>query len=332
MELSLRPPVRRRLFPWSTTTVRLADDARRCVVFLGHAAPGGRPESFVAGATGFFVVVAAPGYSHFSVYLITNKHCVRDGLEDPFVIRFNGKRGAQLMHVETADWLFHDDPNVDLAAMEIELPPGTDALCWPEQYILRPEQLAKIAIGAGDLTYTVGLFHYLQGQARNVPLVHAGHISAFPEDERIRVPDWDAPRGSQASRDIEGYVVQCSAMPGASGSPVFVSRPMLVAPFNHAHGRNSAPLDWPREAPCGYGPITLLGVWQGAWELNDVQMVGRTQVRSPSGYGIVVPGHHILEILDMPKPKQSRAARRKAEDEKNLPALDPAWGDAKAKR
>ena len=76
----------------------------------------------------------------------------------------------------------------------------------------------------------------------------------------------------------------------------------------------------------------MLGVWQGAWELNDVQMVGRTQVRSPSGYGIVVPGHHILEILDMPKPKQSREARRKAEDEKNLPALDSALGDAKAKR
>jgi hypothetical protein len=63
------------------------------------------------------------------------------------------------------------------------------------------------------------------------------------------------------------------------------------------------------QPPMAYGALFLLGVWQGAWEVGEPKTIGRTTVRDPAGYGVVVPAAKILEILDTPKLKERREQR-----------------------
>jgi hypothetical protein len=297
--------------------VRLPDDALKCVVFLGDGAVTDEPEGFEAGATGFFVADMTEQGAAVT-YLVTAKHCVTERLSDPFHIRFNGrlsetrprKRERSFTQlIENPEWHFHKEPDVDLAIMEFDVPAEADVLRFPIRGVLAPPRLSVGDIGPGDITYTVGLFKYLTGESRNIPVVHSGHIAAFPEDERIRVKDWDRSNVSGAYKQIEAYVVQCSAMPGASGSPVFVRKPVTSAPFEHVHDRRSGQVRVlrPMQPPMSYGALFLLGVWQGAWEIGLPTMIGRTSVRDPAGYGVVVPAAKILEILDSLKRKEEAA-------------------------
>jgi hypothetical protein len=306
--------------PWSSTKVRISNEARRCVVFLGICDPSGDPRSFEAFGTGFLV------YEHgipadFGTYLVTAKHVVSDG--HPFWIRMNTTDGgSQLFLIEEPDWTFHEDETVDLAVMEFVPPSGTLYLPLYE-LPLRPHRDSMLTVpgtvGPGDITYTVGLFEHHAGQAKNIALVHTGHVAAYP-DEPVEVADWDAPEGSGKIKLIEAYVVQCAAMPGSSGSPVFVRTGAIATDFTHIHDKHGSAKPGPMTRttdkwPVGYGVLSLLGMWQGSWELPQTIFVNRTKVRFPAGYGTVVPGYKIREILKMPKLSERHAARKSAYDE-----------------
>ena len=279
-------------------------EALRCVVFLGHADTDDSPQSFEPRATGFFVVQPL-GDGEFFTVLITARHCVRAWFEDPFHIRFNGSSEGLLTKVENPSWLLHDNPDVDVAAMVIRWPAGAETRAVPTHMLLPEKRLGVGDMGPGDLTYTVGLFTYLSGKRTNVPLVHTGHIAAFPGEERIPFPDWDYPASKPKKfREVEAFIVQCSAMPGASGSPVFVRKPVMAADIGHVHDVNGRTAT-ARVPPMGYGAMFLLGMWQGAWELDTARFVGTFEVRDPAGYGLVVPAQRILEILDKVKASQS---------------------------
>lgn len=321
------------------------------MVFIGHGSPSGDLQGFEPGATAFFV--ANVEYIADSIvqttYLVTCRHCVVEGhLNDPFHIRFNrnpfspgdppmtiqqAKQKSRtatglLCHVENPEWHFHPDENVDLAVMIFDPPSEADTLRFPIRAILTGDRLLFGDIGPGDLTYTVGLFRYLSGKGKNIALVHSGHIAAFPEDELVPVRDWYDPNGTNL-RDIEAYIVQCQALEGASGSPVFVRKAVRAAHLEHVHdertGRAEARDPIP---PSGYGALFLLGIWQGSWELPGVSMNRGKPVRSPSGYGVVVPTTKLLEILNMPKFKDKHEEkRRKAIEAKeaSFPVADSAF-------
>ncbi|MBN8279034.1 MAG: trypsin-like peptidase domain-containing protein [Gammaproteobacteria bacterium] len=301
--------------------MRLTEDAKKCVVFLGDGAVDG--STFEARATGFFVDHMDDKWQ--TPYLVTSKHCVSKRLSDPFHIRFNDRqKGAFLVHIDQPDWVFHEDPDVDLAVLELAPDPRADSLVFRHEAILTAphERAAWGRIGPGDLTYTVGLFGFLAGTSRNIPLVHTGHIAAFPEDERIEVSDWDQPDNTGKYRNIEAYVVQCTALPGASGSPVFVRPSVDAAHKLHDHSpafiANAEKTRMFREIGA-YGPLYLVGVWHGAWEINKARIEKGVTLRDPAGYGIVVPSHKLLEILDIPKLKVRRDRARDEDRKANAP-------------
>lgn len=279
--------------------VRLSEDSRQCVVFLGHASG----DDFDAGGTGFIVITD----DGLGKYLVTARHVAKQLEGGPFDIRFNSiERGESVIaHVDDCQWHEHPDEKVDIALTPFFPPGGSIGYMFPTKHCLDNRDIQAKDIGAGDLVCVVGLFRLLHGNRRNLPVVHTGHIALFPEDELIPVRDESHPDGI---RYCEGYLVEAQGLPGLSGSPVFVRRSF----------RTTATLDGGKTANkiWLHGSLSLLGVWIAAWDAppGEVLSAGRPQnIRVPVGMGIVAPAYRLREILEMPEiaqPRESEQARR----------------------
>src|SRR5207249_4040069 len=75
-------------------------------------------------------------------------------------------------------------------------------------------------IGIGDAVLISGLFAYLGGEKRNLPIVRMGNIAMMPGTERIPVERHKV-RG-RTIEDVEGYLIEVRSRSGMSGSPCFV--------------------------------------------------------------------------------------------------------------
>ena len=305
-------PVRLRSF--AGKVMRLSDDVRTTVGFIGHVGTNG---AFSAIGTGFLLV-----YKRHR-YFVTNKHIAVAIGEDPFAIRFTDAAANSLnIHVDPlehdAPWMCSEDEDVDLAIISFNVDlegQGCRMLSLPENMILTDQQIEWNSIGAGDLCYAVGLFRLMAGRDRNIPFVHTGHIGVMATEERVPILDWDRPG---ATREIEAHLVQMQNLRGLSGAPVFV-RPALTGNVNII-GEEDATLVSHRRK------IFLLGVWQGSWEAppshaSIVEQGGA--VRVPVGVGVVVPARRLIETLELPE-----AIRRRRDFEENLKLRMAAKGDA----
>jgi hypothetical protein len=242
-------------------------------------------------------------------------------------VRINRGDASELLLVESPDWVFHDDPTVDVAVMEFPTVGFTrhDVRPWYGPNIA--EGWSEQEFGPGDLAHTVGLFHYHAGTNKNIPIVHSGHIAAFSGDERVRVRDWTRP-SSDEYFEIDAYIVQCAAFEGASGSPVFVRKTAsAIGDMGHTHRHDMERVRSPfgHNDPTAYGELYLLGLWHGHWQVDEVALTRGRSVSNPAGYGIVVPAKYIFRVMNMPKLKEPRdkiLAERKAQRARKLPSAD----------
>jgi hypothetical protein len=274
--------------------VRLSDDLRKAVVFLGVRTPdkNGNMEFHGAG-TGFWL--SYDGWSH----LVTCRHVAKSLDAMPFDIRCNNRSGeVAYAEVEKLDWFFHPDKNVDVAAVPLGLGTKADWLVIATDLILSKEDIDKRHIGIGDMTYVVGLFRLLQGTKRNLPVVHTGNIALMPGDDPL--PVWSD--SEDRPYEVEGYLVEANSIDGLSGSPVFV--------------RNTYHLDGADKKVFVCGDPLLLGMWQSAWggepskELAENYGDRGEKLTVPVGLGIVVPADKIVEVLEMPEMKKERQKRK----------------------
>jgi hypothetical protein len=269
--------------PWEGRILRLKEDVRKCVVFLGWQEAGPIDEAPIdPKGTGFFIVglKSLPG-----AYLATAGHVAKQ-LTPPFVIRVNKKGGgAQLIHIERPsdiEWCFHDDPTVDLAIAPILIPSWADA-CAINADGMQDDLKSLDQVDAGDPVCVVGLFHLLSGKRRNIPVTHVGHIATMPKDELIPV------EGTLQ----EGYLVQANAISGCSGSPVFTARSVKFSMGDKSIiGLHS------------YAP--MLGVWTSSWKVKGSEIVtaglpdvvcDASGVLAPLGMGVVTPLTKLIDIL-----------------------------------
>lgn len=272
--------------------MRLGDAVTRCVVFVGWAALDG---VFTAAGTAFFVAYKG------SRYLVTNRHIASDLGDDPFAIRFNKDNGEDSDNI-TVDpipnnfrWHVPADEIVDLAITSFNFDlraKGYDALCIPEDGILRRGGFVTEHIGIGDFAYAVGVFKLIPGARRNLPVVHTGHIALLPGGEKIPVKRPDL----AATQMVDGYLVQTTNLDGLSGSPVF-ARPTI---------------DWP-DVPTPGGQVRvllpenkmlLMGIWQASFK------------EIPS-MGVVVPSHYLLSLLESDDVRRERNAFLECEAREN---------------
>jgi hypothetical protein len=278
--------------------MHLGQNILRTVVFVGYA-DSSSPTGFRCEGTAFLVHYETEGY------LVTARHIADVLRDDPFQIRCNMHGKAEMLTADNVRWTRHPDKLVDLAAMPARL---TSAHGFEADYLnglevaLTPKQIGDESIDVGDFAYTVGLFHFVHGRHKNMPMVYTGHISLMPpEGERI-------PIGNEKGETewVEAYLIETSAINGASGSPVFVRGALTWQGLETSRGTRNALLPETK--------IFLLGMLQGAWFLPPDDPL-RKSVHAkagdvvPVGLGIVVPAHKITELLEVDELKKERAAK-----------------------
>lgn len=290
--------VRYYLSPRGDIDMRVPDEVRQCVVFIGLPVklPDGQ-EGLRFKGTAFFVAVPSETIQDWVyVYLVTAKH-VASSLEGrKFLVRVNTKDGrSSLVRGEGARWWYHPtDESVDVAVIPWLPPEEVEYKRIPTSMFLSDEIIRSKSIGTGDEVFITGLFAHLTGSARNLPIVRMGNIAMMPGE----------PIPTKEFGDIEAYLIEARSIGGLSGSPAFVRETV----------------------PMGLGAFYLLGLTHGHWDIplgsrNDIEDID-PGVAVNVGIAIVVPAKKILEVLNHPQLIDKRRAGDEARRKETMPTLD----------
>jgi hypothetical protein len=318
--------------------MRFNRDIRKCVVFLGYPEYGSGPTKVHFQGTGFLL-----RYEDFP-YLVTARH-VATLLTETCAARVNKIDGTSINVIgENLPWVFHPDPTVDVAIVELMLPPkvypGLDVIYMPQKLVLTSDMVSgNEYIELGDTCYTVGLFRVLTGNQRNLPVIHTGNLARLAGEEPIALKDQNSPSGTQF---VDGHLVEAQSLSGLSGSPVFIRQSInygvnvtefdpavmkkeemqKVIEDNIKDGIDAIKSGKTRPLPRKFLQLTvhsaevyLLGIWQAAWEApaGEVIAIDRgQQMTVPVGMGVVVPASRILEVLESPVMNERRVHVRRA--------------------
>lgn len=286
----------------SGTYVRLSDDARACIVYLGIPGINEDQEMQPVG-TGFLI-------SHDGVtYIVTAAHVAKELTDCAFGVRLNTKQGdGRIDRIDEGNWRNHPtDELVDVAVLPYEVPEWADAKPYKKYFVTEFKRKTK-NFGSGDLVYVVGVYKFLHGVKRNMPAVHTGYIAAMADGEEIYTGDWRAADPDKADLiAVSGHLIQAPTLPASSGSPVFVRRsldhmmpdPAFVLPEDAKPGDK---VKVPLVRAASYGSVWLLGLWQGAWgDVTRMVSLPDGTVDMGTGMGVCVPAIKILEVLDHPE-------------------------------
>ena len=284
-----------RIYPLTTSMVKNVMSIRRpapqgngvyigstmvqeCVAFLGYEdpnSPGGlKPEG-----TGFLL-----NYQGFG-YLVTARHVAEALGRYPFCLRINNPTtgGSTFDFKDDAQWDFHPDETVDLAILEFN-PAGEERLqrrFIQDELLLTSGRVKALDIQPGCICYVVGLFRFLQGTDKNLPLVYTGNFAGMNLEERVPVYD----EKKKATELSEVYLIEAHGINGLSGSPVFVRQTRSLT-YETDRG--------PQTVLVPSNNLDLLGLFSAAWYLPPdaaVAATHRTKAANvvPVGVGMVVP-------------------------------------------
>ena len=201
---------------------------------------------------------------------------------------------------------------MDIAVVEFYAPVGHpyEIAAIPESMLVNIYDVPNEDIGIGDLCYTVGLFRFLWGKKRSLPVVHTGNISLLDTDELIPIRDRD---DESKVKHVEAYIVESQGISGLSGAPVFV-RPSLWFTLE-----SGVPPELRREhittTRIPRARFYLLGLWQGSWDAPPSEILAYDRganITVPVGMGLVVPTKKLLEVLNGDELKNARDEHRLA--------------------
>lgn len=268
--------------------MRISNNLKKCVVFIGTKMPDEPVEKIKYRGTGFFVSVASKIPNKSFPYLVTAKHVARQIEGMDFYIRANSKDGKSVIFKAGDDvkWWFHPDPvyPADVAVLHFplttDLYKSLDCEMIEAGMLLTDKTRLEEEIGEGDEIFAVGLFSKHTGSEKNLPIIRMGNI-AMISDEPIQ---------SDQFGNMEAYLVEMRSIGGLSGSPVFVLRPACITID-----------DW--KLPTSRWRIYLLGLVHGHWDVkaenaDDAPQDNATNGRVNAGIVMVVPGYKILETIN----------------------------------
>jgi hypothetical protein len=230
--------------------LRLPDYVKATVCFLCVEANG----QTLFGGTGFFVTLKSETHLglYFS-YLVTAKHCVLKAYQRYGHLKarsnLRDRTGTALVNLDEKEWVFPEDPGIDIATMSVNVHPSIEVLTLPCEHLASSQSIEDFGIGIGDETIAIGLFTQRSGKRLNIPILRSGIISAMPEEALF-----DAGTGAE----FHAYLVEMRSIGGLSGSPVFVS-----VPSHRARGFNVS------NEQTGYS--LAVGVIRGHWEMTTQQ-------------------------------------------------------------
>lgn len=265
----------------------------------------------------------------YAYYGITTKHSVEN---KDVVIRFNlrgydrnpldlsiKRRGTKDEAISRTDWVLSRD--TDLAILPIDFSLDDYDIEYIDHFDIAEGKNYLIGIdrgpdisyishlfGVGDEIFSVGLFEHVSTEHEAQSVVRFGHIAFQPADgEKILADVYPEPRDLIP---IEGYLVEMTAWPGQSGSPVFL-RP------------------WPREERTEHAPVWernfLIGMIQGFYPgEQEMKIDGRRAKVSPvnMNIGIVIPSRDIMDLLTRKDLMEDR--EKKLKEKQQNPKIRPA--------
>lgn len=284
---------------------RVAPEVLNCVFYLYPTVEDAR-RGENAGGTGFFFSIVPRDIPGHYYYAVTNWHNIFSGAGAP-VIRVNTKDGgADIFDLDHLDWAFKPGWH-DLAVADITLDLDKHNVSFAtSDEIVTLAGLKNMDIGLGSDVFMVGRFMDHDGGLTNVPSVRFGNVAVMPQN--IKQPTGAA--------DLPSFILDLHSRTGFSGSPVYVF-------YSQTKTRQGGTLQLVHDSPM----VRLLGVHWGQfperWEIGKEHRVKVRQkesgsttgepavaefVKGFSGMTLVVPAEAILELLDMPKLRETRDA------------------------
>jgi hypothetical protein len=273
--------------------MRIPEDMRKCVGFLGYLAQDGT-ERF---SGTFFFTYIEMGDNYNCVYGVTARHVIT-GMQDAGIpgpmIRLNPQddaKNASWIRTEYDQWVL-SAPIDDLAI--IRLPLGRDRFDYRALDMgatLTPERIQEMAIGPGTEVFIPGLFlmfddpRRVYGVNRNVPIVRSGHIAAMTGES---VPT--------AAGKMDAYLIEARSIGGLSGSPVFAHLGSVFVEGGQvktARGADGKPRD--------HGIFWLMGVVHGHFPIiegfEQDAALGVQERDVNMGIAIVIPVQRMAALL-----------------------------------
>ena len=272
---------------------------RNVVVYLygsEEAAQHGEPAD---GATGFLVVLpfSTPPIHHDRnhIYVVANAHTLfaADGrpLSAIWVRYWNARIPPMCVPFES--WVFHEDPNNDVAVAFLETK-GIGEIVAVPIVALDGGKLRHVGPGSDVFMITRLLQH--DGGDENHPAVRFGTVAVMPHKQPVTL------LSPERRRYQHSYLVEVRSIGGHSGSPIFVS----------SAAWNQIQLDgiWPQGAP-------LLGIDCGHLRARvevEATTGEKCLVVQNTGMAIVLPSSAVLDTLHRAELQAARAAYEAAWD------------------
>jgi hypothetical protein len=283
--------------------MRLPDDLKKCVVFIGINNPN--TNDITWNGTGFFVRILPSIPNQSIIYLITAKHNLIKLGDKEYYVRMNTKDGKSVVFKGEGKkgWWFHpnETESVDVALIQMHFPnelrPNLDFAALPIEMFATKEVLIENNIGTADEVVAVGLFTRHAGNEKNIPIVRTGNIAMMP-DEPVPTSDFG---------NMTMYLIESRSMGGLSGSPVIVLKP---------------------QPQYGTYKTFVIGLMQGHWEVDPKTLMdiasdsSQEKERINMGIALVTPAVKIVETINQAGLVKSRESQEKAWLEKNPPAPD----------
>ncbi len=248
------------------------------------------------GGTGFFVCRNINGKY---VYAITNSHVIKEGYSTIRVNRID--RGKpDIIPLTERNWISHSG-NADVSAAFVQDSCQYNFESLNANYLLTKDMLNSQdnCVFLGEEVYMLGLFSGSAGINYNRPVARSGIISQLPhETERIIYDK------SGVTEPQEAFLMEMHSISGFSGSPVFYNKRGWID-FSAIKTILERAYDLQPKREPDDRPFLLLGIDAGGFSSwSDVHILdgnahypAQYQVKSPSGFSVVIPSWKIWELL-----------------------------------
>jgi hypothetical protein len=268
--------------------MRIAENVKKCVVFIGTKKSDEPVDKIKYCGTGFFVSVPSKIPNRSFPYLVTAKHVARAVEGNDFYIRANTRDGTSTIFKagNEVKWCFHPDSTYPADVAVYHFPLTTDLYktldCEMIEVgmLLTEKKRQEEGVGEGDETFSVGLFSKHAGNGKNLPIIRMGNI-AMISDEPVQTTQFG---------NMDAYLIEMRSIGGHSGSPVFVLKPIPIAIADEL-------------VPTSHWRVFLLGLIHGHWDVElgksgDATQVDDFKSRVNAGIAMVVPACKILEAIN----------------------------------
>ena len=247
--------------------------------------------------TGFFVSVRFQSESDVAVYyLVTAKHVIQNetgGFFPEIFVRHSLKTGElKFLKLDLSDEsiLTHEDSDIDVAVIPIELNETVDFLGLDSGLIPDESLIEKLEVEEGDDIFFAGLFRHYLGEKKNQPIIRYGKIALMP-DEKI---EWEEP--GKPKKELDLYLMECPSYDGNSGSPAFVD--LRRIPISRLQRIKE------------HKELYLMGIVKGNFnegrEIKDLKSEEEIMYWKNVGVSALIPSYKLREILFSEKAEQQR--------------------------